>query len=559
MVRYEWETKVKLEDIFDNYINVPEYQREYSWGLEEAGDFFNDLKTFSADPNDDEYLFGQFIFYRDQNKNKLDVIDGQQRLVTTVIFVSVARNIVDKLNVNYKSQKYNQFSTWVFKVIGSNEDDDYKLTLNGKGKSYFLKYVQHQDVAHTAGKYKATKNIYSVFKYFEEQINKNISDLESDSEQFDYIYGLLKSLLQHFFLSVIKTDNLSQAYIIFETLNARGKDLEASDLLKNHFFHLAGSEIKDEWEEFSSTIDNAGDSITQFIRVYWNSQYKLWNKDNTLVRQRKVYREISSNIRDKTDVIRLVDGLSRTSNYYLSMVNPTSFDAFNDKKIQAVLINLKILSTKLYYPIVIACVERGISDKDILRLLQSIESLTVRNIIIGPDNANQYEESFCEYANRLSLGEDVCNIIEDIKYRTHSDEKFQHSFAIATIKDTSVSRYILASIYNYENGPENIINPNSSTVNVEHIMPKTLGDNWKSIITDADHESFLNYIGNQTLLTAEDNSKNSNNSFSDKKSVYVKSKIPQNHYFDNILEWDIAEIEKRQNQLYLIAVKRWKK
>lgn len=140
MSNYSWYTSVKLETIFDDHINVPEYQREYSWGVEEADDFFNDLKRFS-ESDDDEYLFGQFIFYKDKDKKDIDVIDGQQRLVTTVIFLSVARNIVSSLDIDHDSEEYTQFRQWVIKVIGSEQKEDFKLTLNGKANNYFFKNI----------------------------------------------------------------------------------------------------------------------------------------------------------------------------------------------------------------------------------------------------------------------------------------------------------------------------------------------------------------------------------------------------------------------------------
>lgn len=41
----------------------------------------------------------------------------------------------------------------------------------------------------------------------------------------------------------VETDDINEAFIIFETLNARGKELETSDLLKNHVFRIGGPKI----------------------------------------------------------------------------------------------------------------------------------------------------------------------------------------------------------------------------------------------------------------------------------------------------------------------------
>ena len=42
----------------------------------------------------------------------------------------------------------------------------------------------------------------------------------------------------------VETTDINEAYIIFETLNARGKDLTTSDLLKNHIFQMGGKYLE---------------------------------------------------------------------------------------------------------------------------------------------------------------------------------------------------------------------------------------------------------------------------------------------------------------------------
>ena len=541
---------MKLETVFDDHINIPDYQREYSWGSQEADDFFSDLKRF-RDSGEDEYLFGQFIFYKEGGGKEIDVIDGQQRLVTTVIFVSVARNIVSKLNIDRDTEEYSEFKNWVYKVIGSEKKEDYKLTLSGKARGYFVKNIQRSGGPENSGLYRAMKNIFAVYNLFKNKLETITENLD-DEEKFCQIYGLLECLLQRFYLSTITTGDLSQAYVIFETLNSRGKDLEASDLLKNYLFHLGGEAVKDEWNEATATIADEGESITQFIRVYWNSY-------NELVRQRQIYRTISRGIPTKKEAIEFVEGMNKTSKFYLSIIKPSSFNEFNDKKIRDILSNLKILGTKLFYPMIMACVKVKTDNKQIYELLKAIESLTIRNIIIGPDTANQFEERFCLFAKRISRDKvDISIIISEVRALISPDEAFKHYFELATIKETSVSRYILATIYNYENGSENIINPNSSEVNLEHIMPRNRSL-WTEI-SEVDHETYLYYIGNQTLLKSDDNTRGSNDPYIDKKGIYLTSKISQNNeYFKDIDEWGPKEIEKRQEFLYKTAVKCWTK
>ena len=83
----------------------------------------------------------------------------------------------------------------------------------------------------------------------------------------------------------IEATKLEEAFIIFETLNARGKDLETADLLKNFVFSKS-KDVDDTQKKWNSIVDNL-DKIdtTNYIRHYWNSSHKF-------IRKNDLYREI---------------------------------------------------------------------------------------------------------------------------------------------------------------------------------------------------------------------------------------------------------------------------
>jgi hypothetical protein len=69
---------------------IPSYQRPYSWGDKEVGDFLEDLASVRG-----SYYLGHFLFEADpetpqtrQDPTRLYLIDGQQRLTTCTIFFS---------------------------------------------------------------------------------------------------------------------------------------------------------------------------------------------------------------------------------------------------------------------------------------------------------------------------------------------------------------------------------------------------------------------------------------------------------------------------------------
>ena len=84
----------------------------------------------------------------------------------------------------------------------------------------------------------------------------------------------------------VETDDINEAFIIFETLNARGKDLETSDLLKNHLFRVANKNIEKIKRTWLETVDNLENiDITKFLRHYWNSRFSF-------TREKELYKKI---------------------------------------------------------------------------------------------------------------------------------------------------------------------------------------------------------------------------------------------------------------------------
>ena len=297
-------------------------------------------------------------------------------------------------------------------------------------------------------------------------------------------------------------------------------------------------------------LDESKLPVAHFVRSFWNSGHDH-------VRKNQLYREISKSISNEEDIKQFVDGLLKVCPCYIDLNNSSS-GYFKDHDIQQSIQGLNAIGAKIFYPTILACVYKDVDVKVIKILLKTIESLFIRNIVIGPETANSYEESFSTYGKQITEDSSATSkIIEDIKSKIRSDEAFKNDFKTSSIKTSSTARYILTTIYNYENGKEIRINSNPNEVQVEHIMPKS-NDKWK--VDKEVHSTYLYYIGNQTLLLSSDNTEASNDTFDIKKIIYNRSTLKQNsEYFKDIEKWTTDEIKNRQEELYKTAVKCWLK
>jgi hypothetical protein len=71
-------------------IAVPDYQRAYAWEEKQIKAFIEDLIEYSDKP--DDYYFGHFILETSETGTaKYEVVDGQQRITTVVLFAMVCR------------------------------------------------------------------------------------------------------------------------------------------------------------------------------------------------------------------------------------------------------------------------------------------------------------------------------------------------------------------------------------------------------------------------------------------------------------------------------------
>ncbi|WP_270181118.1 DUF262 domain-containing protein [Alkalihalobacillus sp. CinArs1] len=531
---------------------IPDYQREYSWIKDDqVEDFWTDL-DHSVKENTDTHFFGQIVIHDDKNENKKYIIDGQQRTTTSVIFLAVLRDLFEEV---YKdtdnSSSRNKFEDIRLKYIGrwSEEEDELRLTLGRIDKDYFRENIQISSPLELEPSQDSHKRIKEAYKYFETKMREKISNRSNDRDKYSILVEYYNKFINGFQLMYVETDEINEAFIIFETLNARGKDLETSDLLKNHLFRSSGNlidQVKNKWLKTVDNLDNI--DITKFLRHFWNSQYKF-------TREKDLYKKIRTHINSPKKSEEFVDNLFKMSDTYKALVNPSEEYHFTNSETQKVLTNLKTLKASSFYPIILAMKNNDFVENDIRYVLNLIETFIVRNNVVAGKVANKYEVLFAKIAHNISEKEliTIDQIYKEFKHELLSDEEFENLFASFSVKSNTVAKYILKEINDFTENEVNVIG--DGRVHLEHIMPKSLGD-W--VIDEETHRKYLNRIGNLTLLGNEYNRSIQNKVFTVKKGVYERSNINITKPLSKYTQWTLKEIENRQMDLFKIAVERWK-
>jgi hypothetical protein len=349
----------------------------------------------------------------------------------------------------------------------------------------------------------------------------------------------------------------SAAYVIFETMNDRGLELSATDLIKNYLLGRAGSarieQVKANWNTMSGAIETIAEAeiVRTFVRQYWISQYGV-------VRTTEFFNALKEKKQSELEVVSFSDELVAAAGRYVPLLNSTHalWNEYPQEARKAVA-TLDILGLTQTRPLLLAVMDKFPPDQ-IARVLTAMVSWAVRLLISGKQGSGALETFYGTAAKEVTDGKiaNAAAVAKKIRPNIPTDQQFELDFAVAKVSKVSVARYYLRAMEHQErNEKEAYLVPNDAA-SLEHIMPEKKSKEW-SHITEQEHEEFVSRIGNLALLMPGANSKLSGKGFEEKKPVYKGVDLALTKMVAKYTTWTTAEIEDRQKKLASIAVKTW--
>ncbi len=568
-----------IGDLFynQNSYEVPPYQRDFSWKKSpQIETFWDDIKEIKKD---ELYFFGSVIFQIQKNeKNKIIIIDGQQRLITVTILLAVIR---DKFNSNEIDDKGDGALTQAYIIKPRTRVLKIKkLKLNLRNEYFFCRCIQaapYEDINHmdfneyekSFGKLKGTNRlIKEAYNFFEEKINEDLSNKRTKEEKIDYLNDLSEKIRENLSAISITVDNLEDAYMIFETINERGLELSVSDLFKNYF--ISKSKDKEEmvtiWENIFNMLDN---NLRTFLKHYWHTKQGV-TQERKLFRELKTYVEKRSN---KVNIDVLTKELEKEAIIYAVLQDPDS-DYWNDEEMVELLRDFRVLNLKQALPILV--VAKLTFDNDgFKKFLKLIINFGFRYFTICNFSPSLMERRYSEISIKIRNKEikNELEALEEMEKRIErypNDETFKEFFLKKEFqKETRIVKYILRKIEQnkfsmIDKKKENTEPIDYSKLTLEHILPQNMDDEWKNYFKNEtiplkEMRGYIYRLGNLTLL---DKFKNefSKNEFITKKceKAYNISKLKINANLQNLNEWDKTSIGKRQEDYFNEAKEIWK-
>lgn len=239
-----------IDELLQMNLKIPNYQRPYKWTRKNVAELLDDIEVAIADKkryrDDFRYRIGTVILHEEKDKNgktQYNIVDGQQRIITLSLI---------------------------------------KYFLNSNCNNTILKheFANKETIFHLQDNYSLIKDRLSI---------KGETDRQS---------SINSAFVDTLEVVVLKVDELSEAFQLFDSQNTRGKGLYPHDLLKA--YHLREMDdlrfeklrLVKEWEQIKPNQIKTLFSAYLYPILNWSRKegYKEFNSSSI-----DEYKGVSSN------------------------------------------------------------------------------------------------------------------------------------------------------------------------------------------------------------------------------------------------------------------------
>ena len=545
----------KIAEVFSDTYNftIPPYQRPYAWELQQATELLDDLleALTLTNPSEGFYFLGSIVLVKRPDIPQARIVDGQQRLTTLTILLSIIRDLTDDMERRLTRDKYIKQA--------ANPDlrlpERLRLQLRSNDQSFFEQTVQRCDSTANLpllqGLDGSQARIVENANYYRERLSK-MTEAERD--------GLMQFILINCYLVVVEVPTDIAARRIFTVLNARGLDLIATDILKVSLLERAGeiheNELSTRWEEIETALDRDrfNDLFTHIRMIYQREKPRSALEDG--------FPEFVPPFKDDPKLF-IANTLEPYSNTLTILEDNDRVGRLFDGKTAALVRSLDRLDNKDWEPPLLLCLRKYLDNVqlDVPDFVFRLERLAYYLFVTRAD-VNTRMSRYADVLDQIDPREGRSARTDGLELNIQEIHHFFETLDDPIYLKSRVVKPLLlrldlalsdaSAVYDYP------------IISVEHVLPQTIetGSQWDEWFSDRKkHDVWLHRMANLVLLTHRKNSAASNWDLERKKSEYFKKDdscpFLLTQQVLGIDEWTAQRLERRQNELLGSLAKSW--
>ncbi|WRG73907.1 DUF262 domain-containing HNH endonuclease family protein [Helicobacter pylori] len=569
---------------------IPSYQRGYAWQIRQLKDFWNDLEHVSK--LGDKFHYMHSLTLRESENefesSAFEIIDGQQRLATSLILLGLLAKTTQNKDPKYYSMNLEPILSYKY---------------YGLSEAFRAITEEEKDLERFQTSFYA-KNLIDAYAFFKEKISD--TPMETLEKMFD---ALIKKML---FSVVELNDNRIDPFSSFETINNRGKDLSTLELFKNRLHFVAhkicnGQKLETLQKEINDTYtiiyydlrsfeDNHLERfLKHFVEYYYGEKRDF--KKRLLEMEFDAHKKYThktpfSDEYDKIDELLFYLSYSSKVWNFLHTLDEKSIALIVDdnKKLEMEITpkmrnlldkmrRLNALSDNAFLPLLLSLFtiqragksanEQPYTTQELEGLLEYLERFGF--LIYGVAGKNTAKNEWIELAfiafRAYRYGEE--NIaIEKLPTLEKSFFNRQGNSALELLEEYIHSKkntekwyqwgkalnYLLYEYELYHN-PETTLNFDSSIESIEHISPQNPDQGYSAKEKSwAKNPHIVHALGNLLLIPKNANSSLSNKPFDEKRKEYLRGSYSEKEVAKNA-SFGVVQIKERSEKLldFLIA------
>lgn len=531
---------------------IPVYQRNYTWTTgKEVKQYFEDLKAVLLGQYDKHFM--GIMIYLDTpisfNSREFSVIDGQQRLTTTFLFLYAVKEIMLKCGMTQEANALNnQYLTNPYSI----EKLKYKLKPLVADDEVYQQIVNGEidNISNTGS------NVYKNYVWLRENIEKLLG-------QFS-LNDILMAMNKLYIVCVpIAQDDYPQK--IFESINATGAKLTASDLIRNFMLMPILSDKQEEyyakyWKKLEELLTNDSKKLEAFFRLFLASKNRALPNKNAVY---SVFVEWFNNNKDIIGVEGIFKEILKYAEYYYIIYKQDL--SLVEKKIRNSIREFRYILSEMPAPLFMELYSLINQNLVSMEQFDAIMSMTntylIRRALCGLDTSD-ITRLFPSLLNDIfnECNKDYSTLIESFKrnlvnknkgnsMEMPDDVKLYNSIMNANMYNLRITVRMFFDKLELSNNPAPV---DLSVLSIEHLMPQTPTSEWYfELGVDEDtYQRNLHRLGNLTLATKPDNSKMKNKVWQYKNDILAStSHLKINEPLLKKDKWTIEDIDTRTKEL----------